>query len=475
MYGELIGTLSGFLYTWILPLLLIGSGLYFTFKTRFVQIKQLGESLRVILEPPEDKDSMSSFQALMISTASRVGTGNIVGVSTAIAIGGAGSVFWMWVVAFVGAASAFIESTLAQIYKRRDKDGGSYGGPAYYIETALKNRSLGIVFAVILILTYMVGFNALAAYNVNSGFATYDFYNADNAAYIVGGVLALLTALSIFGGGKRLSQVTSLLVPIMSIVYIAAALIAIVINITLVPSIFADIFRGAFDFQAIFGGFAGSAIMMGLKRGLYSNEAGIGSAPNAAASATTSHPAKQGLVQMMAVYLDTWVICTATAFLLLVSGITPNPDLAGAPYNVAALTNVFGAFGQHFFVFSLSLFGFTTLLGNYFYSEANLRFIAGRNLSKTSLTIFRAAAVLIIFVGAGLEFGVAWDTADVLMAAMALINIPVILVLKDIAIDCLNDYTRQKKEGKNPVFRAKDINLKDEMDFWKDDVKTVQH
>ncbi len=213
--------------------------------------------------------------------------------------------------------------------------------------------------------------------------------------------------------------------------------------------------------------------MMGLKRGLYSNEAGIGSVPNAAASATTSHPAKQGLVQMMAVYLDTWVICSATAFMLLASGIAPNPDLAGAPYNVAALTKVFGPFGQHFFTFSLFLFGFTTLLGNYFYSEANLRFIARGNLSRTHLTVFRLIAVLIIFVGAGLEFGIAWDTADVLMAAMALINIPVIFVLKDIAIDCLHDYTRQKQEGSNPVFRAKDIDLKDQVDFWGDEKKIV--
>ncbi|NLY46356.1 MAG: alanine:cation symporter family protein [Tissierella sp.] len=473
MYGQFIGSLSGFLYTWVLPLLLVGGGIYFTFKTKFVQIKQLGESIRIISEPAADDKSMSSFQALMISTASRVGTGNIVGVSTAICIGGAGSVFWMWIVAFVGAASAFIESTLAQIYKRRDKDGASYGGPAYYIETALKNRKLGIAFAIILILTYAFGFNALAGYNINSAFATYDFYNPDTTPIIVCGVLAVLAGYTIFGGGKRLSQITSLLVPIMSIIYVVAALIVIVMNLNLVPAMFVDIFRGAFDFPAIFGGFAGSAIMMGLKRGLYSNEAGIGSAPNAAASADTSHPTKQGLVQMMAVYLDTWVICTATAFMLLASGIAPSPELAGAPYNVAALTNVFGSFGQHLFTFGLFLFGFTTLLGNYFYSEANLRFIGGGNLSKSTLTIFRAVAVIVIFVGTGLEFGVAWDTADVLMAAMALINIPVIFILKDVAIDCLNDYTKQKREGKNPVFRAKDINLKDDVDFWEDKVKTV--
>ena len=228
-------------------------------------------------------------------------------------IGGAGSVFWMWVVAFLGSASAFIESTLAQIYKKRDKEGGSYGGPAHYIEDGLKSKPLGIFFAVVLILTYMFGFNMLAGYNINSSYATYSFYNPEVTPMIVGGVLAVLTAFSIFGGGKKLSEITSLLVPIMSVIYIAAAIIIMFKNIAILPSVIGDIFSQAFDFKAIFGGFAGSAIMLGLKRGLYSNEAGIGSAPNAAAAADVSHPVKQGLVQMMAVYLDTWVICTATA------------------------------------------------------------------------------------------------------------------------------------------------------------------
>lgn len=468
MYANFIGSLSGFLYTYILPLLLIGGGLYFTFKTRFVQITMLGEAIKVVSEPSEQKGAMSSFQALMVSTASRVGTGNIVGVSTAIAIGGAGSVFWMWVVAFVGASSAFVESTLAQIYKKRDHEGSSYGGPAYYIEAGLKNRTLGMIFAVILILTYMFGFNMLAAFNINSAFATYSFYNPSTTPLIVGGVLAALTGLTIFGGGKRIANIASLLVPIMSVIYIIVALIVIVKNITIIPSVFGDIFRQAFDFKAIFGGFMGSVIMMGLKRGLYSNEAGIGSAPNAAASADVSHPVKQGLVQMMAVYLDTWVICTATALMLLASGVAPSPEIAGAPYNVAALTNNFGVLGQHFFTIALFLFGFTTLIGNYFYSEANLQYIVGKKLSSTLLTIFRAIAVIVILFGAGMEFGVAWDTADVLMAAMALINIPTIFLLKEAVVDAMEDYKDQKRDGKNPRFKASSIGLKEDTDFWKD-------
>lgn len=466
MYANFIGSLSGFLYTYILPLLLIGGGLYFSFKTNFAQIRLLKESIKVVSEPAEDKEAMSSFQALMVSTASRVGTGNIVGVSTAICIGGAGSVFWMWVVAFLGSASAFIESTLAQIYKKRDKEGGSYGGPAHYIEDGLKSKPLGIFFAVVLILTYMLGFNMLAGYNINSSYATYSFYNPEVTPMIVGGVLAVLTAFSIFGGGKKLSEITSLLVPIMSVIYIAAAIIIMFKNIAILPSVIGDIFSQAFDFKAIFGGFAGSAIMLGLKRGLYSNEAGIGSAPNAAAAADVSHPVKQGLVQMMAVYLDTWVICTATAIMLLSSGIAPTAELAGAPYNVAALTSAFGSFGQHFFVIALSLFGFTTLIGNYYYSESNFKYIFGDKVNKSNLTIFRAVAVIVIFFGTGMEFGVAWDTADVLMAAMALINIPTIFILKDQAIDCLNDYISQRKNGKNPVFKASTIGLAGKVDFW---------
>lgn len=468
MYANFIGSVSGFLYTYLLPILLIGGGLYFSFKTKFVQITMLGEAIKVVSEPAENKKAMSSFQALMVSTASRVGTGNIVGVSTAIAIGGAGSVFWMWVVAFLGASSAFVESTLAQIYKKRDNNGGSYGGPAYYIEGGLKNKTLGMIFSVILILTYMFGFNMLAAFNVNSAFATYSFYDPKITPMIVGAVLAVLTGLTIFGGGKRIGDIASLLVPVMSAIYIIVAFVVIFKNIAIVPSVFSDIFSQAFDFKAIFGGFMGSVVMMGLKRGLYSNEAGIGSAPNAAAAADVSHPVKQGLVQMMAVYLDTWVICTATAIMLLASGVAPSPELAGAPYSVAALTNNFGVLGQHFFTMALFLFGFTTLIGNYFYSEANLQYVIGKDISKASLTVFRSIAVIVILFGAGMEFGVAWDTADVLMAAMALINIPTIFLLKEPVIAAMNDYKEQKNSGKNPVFKSSSIELKEDTDFWKD-------
>lgn len=467
MYAKFIGGLSGFLYTYLLPILLLGGGIYFSIKLGFIQLKMIGESLNVISEKPDENAHVSSFQALMISTASRVGTGNIVGVSTAIVGGGPGAVFWMWIVAFLGAASAFVESTLAQIYKKRSATGESYGGPAYYIEGGLKNRKLGILFAVILILTYMIGFNMLAGFNVASAFTTYDNVNPQTVAYIIGAVLAVLTAISIFGGGKRLSEITSVLVPIMSALYILVAIIVIIKNIQLIPGIFASIFKEALNFRAIFGGFAGSAVMHGLKRGLYSNEAGIGSAPNAAASADTSHPVKQGLVQMLSVYLDTWIICTATALMLLASGVTATPEMAGAPYNVEALVHNFGPMGQHLFAAGLFLFGFTTLIGNYFYSEANLRYILRDNFSMTKLNIFRIIAVVIIFLGPSLEFGVAWDTADVLMAFMAIINIPTLFLLKEPVFVALADYKRQLKENKNPIFKLKDAGLPIDVDYWK--------
>ena len=310
-FASIVSTISGWLYGYILIALLIGAGLYFTIRTKFVQFRLLGESIRVIKEPKKDEKSISSFQALMVSTASRVGTGNIVGVTGAIIAGGPGAVFWMWIIALVGGASAFIESTLAQIYKKKGET-GSYGGPAYYIKQALHSPALGGAFAVALILTYMGGFNALASYNMTDFVKVY--FPGDNTTLIIGAVIAVLAGIVILGGGKRISQVTQYMVPIMAMIYIAVALIVVIMNIGNLPMVIGKIFSEAFSAQSVFGGLFGAAMMNGIKRGLYSNEAGIGSAPNAAASADVSHPVKQGLVQMLSVFLDTLVICTATAF-----------------------------------------------------------------------------------------------------------------------------------------------------------------
>ncbi|HJE82992.1 alanine/glycine:cation symporter family protein, partial [Megasphaera stantonii] len=274
---DLLLALDDFMYYPVLIVVLSVAGLIFSAKTGLVQIRMFGESVRVVMEAPVEKGAISSFQALMISTASRVGTGNIIGVSTAVCLGGPGSVFWMWLLAFIGGASAFIESTLAQVYKRRDSQGGSYGGPAYYIETAMHNRTLGVIFAVFLILTYAGGFNMLASYNLQSTFAVYDFYDQTSTPWILGAIIALLVGYCVMGGGKRIVKVTSVMVPVMGAIYILAALFVVLFHIGEIPNVLAMIFADAFDFEAIFGGVAGSCMIYGIKRGLFSNEAGIGS------------------------------------------------------------------------------------------------------------------------------------------------------------------------------------------------------
>lgn len=465
-FASIISAISGFMYSKLLIIILLAGGLYFTVRTRFVQFRFLGESIKVVLEKPDKEGSVSSFQALMVSTASRVGTGNIVGVATAICSGGFGAVFWMWVIAIVGGASAYVESTLAQVYKRRHPDGTSYGGPAYYIEAALHNRVLALVFAVSMLLTYAGGFNMPASFNLQSTFSGYGFYDPKTSPWIIGAILALIVGYCLLGGGKRIVSATSTIVPIMGGIYILVALIITVMNIGLLPSVFARIFTEAFDFSAIFGGFAGSCVMWGIKRGLFSNEAGVGSAPNAAAAADVSHPVKQGLVQMLSVFIDTILICTATAMMCLCSGVEPAAELAGAPYVQAALQSSLGSIGPIFITVSMILFAFTTLLGNFYYVENLIIYIMKRVPSKTFMTAFRVLGAVVIFIGAGLDMGLVWDIADVLMGIMAIINIPVIIILAKPALIALEDYAKQKKTGKNPVFKAETVGLKGKTDYW---------
>ena len=464
--NSLIGAVSGFLYEPWVPLFLVVSGVVLTIGTRFLQVRLLKESFKVVLEKPSEEGGMSSFGALMISTASRVGTGNIVGVAQAICLGGVGAVFWMWLIAVLGGASAFVESTLAQIYKRRDDDGSSYGGPSYYMESALGQRWMGVVFAIFIILTYALGYNALASYNLQSTFAPFSFYNPSTTPMIFGIVLAILFAICIMGGGKRLAKVTGVMVPVMGVLYIVVAIIIVVMNIGKMPGVFSAIFADAFNFKAIFGGFSGSCVMYGIKRGLYSNEAGMGSAPNAAATADVSHPVKQGLVQMLSVFLDTLVICMATAFMCLSSDVVPTPELAGAPYVQAALADVLGGIGPVFIAVAMSLFAFTTLIGNYYYCESCLRYIIKRKPSHMFMTVFRLIAAVIVFLGAILSMDLVWNLADLTQALMVVFNIPAILLLAKPAILALKDYERQKKEGKDPVFNAKAAGIKEKTEFW---------
>ena len=470
LYASIISTLSNYLYTYILIILLLGGGIYFTIRTKGVQIRYFIESFRVVMGKNDKKDkddnSISSFQALMVSTASRVGTGNIAGISTAICVGGPGAIFWMWMTAILGAATAFVEGTLAQIYKRRASDGSCYGGPAYYIEGALHKKWLGVTYAVLMIMTYMIGFNLVAAFNVADSFKPYSFYDPKTTPVIVGVILAVLFAICISGGGKQISKITGVLVPVMGAVYIAAAILMIILHGDRLPAMFSSIFSQAFDFKAIFGGFTGSVVMLGIKRGLFSNEAGVGAAASAAGSAGVSHPVKQGLVQVLSVIIDTIIICSATAFMLLCSGVEPTPELQGMPYVQAAMSNVFGQGGVIFITVALFLFAFTTLLGNYYFAETGVTYLCGKLPSKKIRITQKVIGIIVVLVGCMAKLGIVWDTADVLMGLMAVINVPVIFVLIKPAVRCLEDYTKQKKAGKDPVFKAADIGLKDKTDFW---------
>lgn len=462
-FTSVSGVFNDWIYSNVLFWVLIAAGVFFSVRTGFAQIRMFPEGIRVLTEKSH-KGGISSFQALMIATASRVGTGNIAGVATAIVSGGPGAVFWMWIMAVIGAASAFVESTLAQIYKQRDGGDIYKGGPAYYIERAMKARWLGVVFAVLLILTFAFGFNGLQAYNIASALEHYAGDNYQTAALITGVVLAVISAALFFGGAQKISLVSSILVPIMAGIYILIGLIITFAHIGNLPEIFAEIFRDAFDFQAISGGFAGSCVVWGIKRGLFSNEAGMGSAPNAAAAADVSHPVKQGMVQVISVFIDTIIICSTTVFIILCTDqFTYGGDLNGIPLVQKSVQSMFGEIGVGIITVSVALFAFTSLIGNYFYAEFNVKFISG---NKIFMTVFRILAVIMVFIGANSNLQLAWNMADILMAGMALVNIISLFCLSGIAVRALDDYVRQKKQGKNPVFRAADIGL-DNTDVWK--------
>lgn len=465
MFSDFISTINDALYSYILIIILVIGGLYFTFRTKFVQFRLLKEQFRAVTEKPADGSGVSSFQALMVSTASRVGTGNIIGVSTALCLGGFGSVFWMWVIAIVGSASAFVESTLAQIYKRKGPD-GFYGGPAYYIESALHCKPLAIIFSILLIITYGFGFNMLASYNLQSTFSGYSFYNAETSPWIIGLIVAVIVGYCLFGGGKRVIKVSSTLVPVMGVAYILIALIIVFMNIKLLPDIFETIFKEAFNFKAIFGGFSGSCVMFGIKRGLFSNEAGVGSAPNASASAEVNHPVKQGLVQVLSVFIDTILVCSATAFMCMSSGVEPSTELSGAPFVQAALTESLGSFGPVFITVAMILFAFTTLIGNLFYVDKCIYHIFGKKPGKAFMSIYYIIASVVIFVGAGLNADLLWGIADVTMGAMTIINMPVIILLGKYAFRALKDYEKQRENGSEPVFKTKNIDLPHKTDYW---------
>ncbi len=469
-FNDFLTEVNNFMYTYVLIIMLIGAGVYFTIRTRGVQFRLLPDGIKSMLEKSDKsggEKKVSSFQALMISTASRVGTGNIAGIATAIATGGSGAVFWMWLMALIGGASAFVESTLAQIYKVK-RDGQFRGGPSYYMEKALGKRWMGVLFSVLLIICFAYGFNGLQAYNMSS---TLQYYIPDYSETIwpmvLGIVLAAATALVIWGGVHRIGFISSVVVPVMAVIYILMGLVTMLMNITELPALFADIFANAFDVQAIMGGFAGSAVVIGIKRGLFSNEAGMGSAPNASASAEVAHPVKQGLVQVISVFIDTILICSSTAIMLLVSGVEGIPEkMDGIPFVQAAISANVGQWGIHFITFSIFAFAFSSVIGNYYYAESNIVFIKD---NKIVMNVFRATCVLAVFLGAQADFSLVWNIADVTMGFMAIVNIIAIVLLGNVAFKALGDYEDKRKDGKRLTFHESDIDLTGTV--WNDDVE----
>ena len=450
------------LYTYVLIILLLGCGLYLSFKTRLVQFRFFLESFR-LLTKKNDTKGVSSFQAMMIATASRVGVGNIVGVSSALIIGGPGALLWMWITAILGASSACVECILAQIYKVRNEDGTFRGGPAYYIQKISGKRELGVLFSILLILCFSLGFNGLQAFNFSLSFEYYiPNYSGSFWPYVVGGLLSFVFLLTILKGAKSVGIISSILVPIMSMIYIGVAFYIMIINIKKIPEILRIVISNALDFKSIFGGFFSSALLLGVKRGLFSNEAGMGSAPNAAATADVKHPAEQGILQIFSVLIDT-LVCTSTIFLILASGIYVSSNENALYVIQKALSSQLGnIFGINFISISIILFSFSSIIGNYYYAESNILYICN---SRIVLNIFRIICMIPIFMGAVMSSELAWNIADICMGLMAVMNIIFILRGSHQSINCLNDYSALRKQNKNIKFISENYGI--ENTLWK--------
>ncbi|GGA63568.1 alanine/glycine:cation symporter family protein [Ornithinibacillus halotolerans] len=459
---NLVGHANDLLWSYILIIVLIGLGLYFTIRTGFVQFINFPEMLRVIFDKrtidASGKKGTSSFQAFAISAASRVGTGNLAGVASAIAVGGPGAIFWMWVIALLGSASGFVESTLAQVYKVPDKH--QYrGGPAYYMEKGLKSRVLGVVFAITITFTYGLVFNSVQSNTISLAFDG-EFPITKTATAII---LVVMTAAVIFGGLKSIANVSQVIVPVMAIIYLLAALYVVLTNLTIIPELFSLIFANAFGIKEVAGGGFGAAIMMGIKRGLFSNEAGMGSAPNAAATAEVSHPVKQGLIQALGVFFDTLLICSATGFIIITAGGYAGSDLDGIQLTQAAFSQHVGDWAGAFLAIAIFLFAYSSILGNYYYGESNIGYL---HTNPVWLFIYRIAVLAMVAFGALASFNFVWALADLTMAIMALINLYAITKLYKIVHVVLKDYRDQRKAGKDPVFDRNILENTDGIEFW---------
>ncbi|MEW9670452.1 alanine/glycine:cation symporter family protein [Ammoniphilus sp. 3BR4] len=462
---KLVSVGNEILWTYVLIALLIILGLYFTVKTKFVQLRYLGEMIRLLGDGVGDsvngEKGVSAFGAFALSTASRVGTGNLAGVSLAISIGGPGAVFWMWLIALIGSASAFVEATLAQVYKIKDQ-GGFRGGPAYYMEKGLNKRWMGVIFAFLITVCFGLVFNAVQANTIT--LAVENAYGIDRL--VTGILLAAATAYIIFGGLKRIVTISEWLVPIMAGGYILIAGYVMIINFSEIPAALILILKSAFGLEQAFGGGIGAAMLMGIKRGLFSNEAGMGSAPNAAATANVSHPVKQGLIQALGVFVDTLLICSSTAFIVLLSGAYETEGLEGIQLLQAALSSQVGSWTISFVAIAVLLFAFTSVVGNYYYGQTNIEFI---NSNKKWVFIYRLAVVGMVLFGSIAKVSIVWDMADLFMALMAITNLIAILLLGKIAFAALEDYRQQKKQGIDPIFHANRIAGLQNAECWETD------
>lgn len=462
-----LNVLNDFMWTYIIIVLLVFCAVYFTIRTRGVQFVLIKDMVRIMLGLDEKKDAekegkkrrkITSFGAFAISLSSRVGTGNLAGVASAIVVGGPGAVFWMWVMALLGAANGFVESTLAQLYKRKGED-AYYGGPAYYMQIGLKKKWMGVLFAVLITGTFGMAYQIFQSNTMCEALS--NTFGWDKAVF--GVLFTIGTLVIIFGGVQRVARFTSVIAPIMAIGYILLALFIVIINFEAIPSVFKMIFEGAFGMEQVAGGTIGAAVMQGIKRGLFSNEAGEGSAPNAAASAETSHPVKQGLVQALGVFVDTLLICSCTAFIILSTGSLSSGEDGILLTNVA-IESELGVFGRYFLTATILLLAYSTIIGNYFYGETNIRFIT-RN--RYAVPVFRIVTGCMVMIGAVITLQTAWTFVDIMMGLMTLCNLVAILLLSDKVFRLLRNYVEQKRAGKNPKFhRSMMPDIEKDIECW---------
>ncbi len=459
---QAINTASDAIWTYVLIAVLLCCAVWFTIRSRGVQFRMFREMVRLLGEsaaPSRSEKHVSSFQAFAVSVATRVGTGNLAGVATAIAVGGPGAVFWMWLIALLGSATAFVESTLAQLFKKKAKD-SFIGGPAYYIMQGLKMPWLSALFAILITVTFGLSYNSIQSNTICSAMDVAFGFNPK----VVGIVLTALSLVVIFGGIHRIAKVSSVIVPIMAVGYLLLALYVVLSNITLIPQVFGVIFKDAFGITQIAGGGIGATMMNGIKRGLFSNEAGEGSAPNVAATASTSHPVKQGLIQALGVFTDTLVVCSCTAFIILFSGLDTTSGLNGIALTQAALEAEVGAFGKNFIAVAILLFAYSSIIGNYYYGEVNIRFLTGK---KYALTVYRvlSGGVMVLF-GAFASLDLVWSIGDFFMALLTAVNLFAIVLLGKYVFRLLADYNAQRRAGiADPVFHRSQMPDLD-LDCW---------